>query len=62
MSFAKNTMYHAIEDPTLELIENLQIYPIDVVAGIGLLLFVVVAEILAILIHGFKDSTTPISR
>ena len=51
-----------IKDPTLDLVEIVQIYPIEVIVGVVLLIYAAFAEVLAILIHGFKDSTSPISR
>ena len=51
-----------IKDPTLDLVEIVQIYPIEVVVGVVLLIYAAVAEVLAMLIHGFKDSTSHISR
>ena len=51
-----------IKDPTLDLVEIVQIYPIEVVVGVVLLIYAAAAEVLAMLIHGLKDSTSPISR
>ena len=61
MPMSYNTLA-TIKDPTLDLVEIVQIYPIEVIIGVGLLIYAVFAEVLAHLIHGFKDATSPISR
>ena len=51
-----------IPDPTVDLIANMKIHPFE--AGIGsiLLIYSVIAEALAFLLHRFKDKKLPISR
>ena len=52
----------AITDPTLDLLETLQIYPLEAVIAVVLLIYVGIAETLAIYVHGLKDEVSPTSR
>ena len=54
--------FAAAHDPTLELISNMKIHPFEAGIGSALLLYTVVAEALAFLLHRFKDKNLPISR
>ena len=51
-----------ITDPTLDLLETLQIYPLEAVIAVVLLIYVAIAETLAVYVHGLKDTVSPTSR
>ena len=52
----------AIRDPTIDLIANLKIHPFEGGIASILLTYTIIAEILAFLLHRFKDANLPISR
>lgn len=51
-----------VTDPTLDLIANMKIHPFEAGIGLALLFYSVVAEVLAFLLHQYKDKNLPISR
>ena len=51
-----------IRDPTIDLIANLKIHPFKGGIASILLIYTIIAEILAFLLHRFKDANLPISR
>ena len=51
-----------IRDPTTDLIANLKIHPLEGGIASILLIYTIIAEILALLLHRFKDENLPISR
>ena len=44
-----------IQDPTVDLISNMKIHPFEAGMGSVLLIYCIVAEALAFLLHRFKD-------
>ena len=51
-----------IRDPTIDLIASLKIHPFEGGIASILLIYTITAEILALLLHRFKDENLPISR
>ena len=51
-----------IRDPTIDFIANLKIHPLEGGIASILLIYTIIAEILAFLLHRFKDANLPISR
>ncbi len=51
-----------IQDPTVDLINNLEFQPFEIGIGVVLLTYAVIAETLAFFVHRLKDKTLPITR